>query len=170
MAIKLPWEGLLTAVVDRAGGIIDKLVKDKDLAEQLKHNLSVQELGQSHEVQMAAIEADKAVELAVQETAQAEQQSNDSYTKRTRPKLARKSFNLAAFYTFWSVIDGFVIYSVLFWGMDKMEMSSYQRDTLMKQLEALQIDFNWGVFVGLASPVLAYMGIRGFEKWKNPGI
>lgn len=170
MGLKLPWEGLLTTIADKAGNIIDQLVRDKDLAEQLKHNLSVQELGQDHEVQMAFIQADRDVELAVQETAQAEQAQNDRYTKRTRPKLARKSFNLAAFYTFWSVIDGFVIHLFTWWGVDRWDLSAEQQAALAEQVQALQIDFSWGVFIGLASPVLAYMGIRGFEKWKNPSL
>lgn len=79
---------------------------------------------------------------AQQETIQAELAQSDLYTKRTRPMLARRSMFSALGYAV-----GFELLAAFEYGSGAQ----------------------WEILMLLASPGLAYMGVRGFEKWKAGG-
>jgi len=129
--------------VDKAMGVVDKLVVDKDLKVQLKAALEKQLALQGHERDIAAIEAEKEIELAIQATHQTDLNQADLYTKRTRPKIARQSWYLTMFYGAYTIVA-----------------PAFP--------EVPQIGFMWEMFVAMASPALTYMGVRSFDKWKVP--
>lgn len=136
-------EKLIEALVRAGGDVIKRVVKDRDLAAKLEHELKMAAIDQDGELQRIALQADRDVEVAVQQTAQTEQQQNDTYTKRTRPALARRSFNLAVVYV------GFCL------------------ATLVTPMPDTAVD--WSILTVIASPVLTYMGVRTFDKWRSPG-
>lgn len=96
-------------------------------------------------VEQARIQAERDEQAAIQKTAQVEAQQSDIYTKRTRPGIARKSFYVGAGYV--------LIAAVVF-----PAVNAYAGTKLP--------GFEPSIFMALASPVLAYMGVRGLEKWK----
>ena len=136
-------------VGEKIMGVIDQLVGDKDLNAQLKHSLSMQQLVGDQEMAKIELETERDIEVAQQATIQAELQQNDTYTKRTRPKLARQSWYLSMAY-----MSACLLSSITF---------PESWDTVGYELE-----FQWEVFVAVASPALQYIGARGFDKWKNP--
>ena len=126
---------------EKIGSVVDQLVRDKDLADKLKHDMAVLIATQEQAIRLAVIDADKAGEHDQQETIRAELAQTDLYTKQTRPKLARLSWYGSMAYIFASVISGLVV-----------------------QITDVPID--WAVLTVIMSPVLAYMGVRTFDKWK----
>ena len=129
-------------------GTIDKLVPDRDLAKTLKHQLSMTELVGSIDLQKIEMEAERDMQIEIEKTHQAALNQNDLYTKRTRPKIARQSWLLCAGYTLLTIggggmLDPFIV----------ADLSTLRFDPV--------------VFGTLASPAFWYMGMRGFDKWKN---
>lgn len=139
--------GLIEKFLGIGGNIVDQVVKDKDLAEKLKHEFRMAVQADDSEFRKAVLEADTRIFEAQQETIQAELHQSDLYTKRTRPKIAIRSFHAGLVYTLLSQIPegGIMIFS---W-------------TLMPW------QFQWSVLGLLYSPALTYMGVRSVDKWKN---
>jgi len=148
--MKLPILGdLWSKIVDKGAGIISELVTDKDLAKQLDHEFRSQMATSEAEFKQAELEAETRIFEAQAVTIQAELQQSDLYTKRTRPKIATRSFYAGLAYAFMSRIP-----------VDGIMFGSY---ILMPW------QFDWSVLMLLYSPALTYMGVRGFEKWKAGG-
>ena len=148
----IPFVGkLLEVVVGKGADIVSKLVKDKDLAERLKHEFRTQMQADTAEFAALEIAAERDMFEAQQKTIQAELHQNDQYTKRTRPNIARKSFYAGLVYALLTAlpVDGIGI--------------PFTETTLMPW------QFQATVLMLLYSPALTYMGVRGFEKWKNGG-
>lgn len=141
-------------VIDKGGSIIQELVTDKDLAKKLEHEFRALMSTQTHEFKTFELEVERDMYAAQQKTIQAELHQNDVYTKRTRPIIARRSFYAGLGYALLTSLpsEGFVI-GFLDWTFA----------TLMPW------QFEWAVLSLLYSPALTYMGVRGFEKWKNGG-
>ena len=140
---------LIGKIVDKGGDIIKKMVSDKDLAKRLEHEFRTQMGQNSADFNALVVETEERIFIAQQGTIQAELQQNDLYTKRTRPKIATKSFYAGLAYVFMSRIPeagiAFGAYVVMPW------------------------QYEWAVLMLLYSPALTYMGVRGFEKWKAGG-
>lgn len=153
LGIKAFFGGFLEKIADKGGDIIKELVKDKDLAAKLDHEFRTLLSTQTHDFKKLELETETRMFEAQQKTIQAELHQNDLYTKRTRPKIARQSWGLSIFYAVWSTVDGVVL---------ALMDVSHETST------AMNIDFQWEVYVAIAAPALAYMGVRAFDKWKNP--
>ena len=136
-------------IVDKGGSIISELITDKDLAKQLEHEFRTQMSREAHEFRTLEANIEKDMFQAQQETIQAELHQTDLYTKRTRPKIATKSFYAGLLYVLLTSIPeaGLNLYWVLL----------------------MPWQFEWAVLMLLYSPALTYMGVRGFEKWKSGG-
>lgn len=144
--MKIPLLGdLWSKVVDIGGGIISELVTDKDLAKQLDHAFRIQMGAQKHAYDTEVLRTEAEIFKAQQETVQAELHQTDLYTKRTRPKIARQSWYITAIYALSSMLLPVAPAS---WGLGEPVI-------------------DWQIFLVLASPALTYMGVRGWEKWKN---
>lgn len=142
----IPFLGaLLDKIVGVGGGIISELVTDKDLAKELEHAFRSQVSMENAEFKSLELQAEKDMFEAQQKTIQAELHQSDLYTKRTRPKVARQSWYITALY---AMAGTFLPVLPEEWGL---------------RAPAMQ----WEMFLVLASPALTYMGVRGFEKWKN---
>ena len=141
------FSGLWEKIVDKGGDIISQLVPDKDLAKQLDHAFRTQMAANEAEFKQAEVEAETRIFEAQAATIQAELRQNDTYTKRTRPNIARKSFYAGLAYALLTAlpVDGLT----LIW------------------VTVMPWQFQWSVLMLLYSPALTYMGVRGFEKWKN---
>lgn len=141
---------IIGAVAGKGMDIIDKWVPDKDLATKLKHELdmALRQDDQEFRVLEAGIERD--IYESHQKTVQAELHQNDLYTKRTRPKIATRSFYAGLAYVLLTSIPeaGIDLYYVLI----------------------MPWQFQWPVLMLMYSPALTYMGVRGFEKWKGGGV
>lgn len=137
--------GLWEKIVDKGGSIISELVTDKDLAKELDHAFRTQMAANEQDFKSLELEVEKSMFESQQKTIQAELHQSDLYTKRTRPKVARQSWYVTALYA----LSGMLIPALPdSWGL---------------QVPLIQ----WEIFLVLASPALTYMGVRGFEKWKN---
>lgn len=146
MGIKIPVLGdLWSKVVDVGGGIISELVTDKDLAKELDHAFRTQMASQKHTYDTEVLRTETEIFKAQQETVQAELHQTDLYTKRTRPKIARQSWYITATYALSSML---LPVAPEAWGLGEPAI-------------------DWQIFLVLASPALTYMGVRGWEKWKN---
>lgn len=145
----IPFIGaLLEKVIGVGGGIIKELVQDKDLAKQLDHAFRTQLSLQAAEFKQLELAVERDMFEAQQKTVQAELHQSDLYTKRTRPKIARQSWYITAVYALSSMLLPVVPEA---WGLGEPAI-------------------DWQIFLVLASPALTYMGVRGFEKWKNGAI
>lgn len=148
--MKIPiLSGLWEKVVDKGADIISELVPDKDLAKELDHAFRTQMATNEADFKQLEVTAEKEMYEAQQKTIQAELQQTDLYTKRTRPKIATRSFYGGFVYAFMASIP-----------VDGIMFGSF---TLMPW------QFEWSVLMLLYSPALAYMGVRGAEKWKAGG-
>jgi len=137
-------------IVDKGGSIISELVTDKDLAKKLDHEFRAQMGKSSAEFKQAELEAETRIFEAQQKTVQAELHQNDQYTKRTRPGIARKSFYAGLGYAMLTALpEGGLVFGAVV---------------------VMPWQFQWSVLMLLYSPALTYMGVRGFEKWKNGGM
>lgn len=146
----IPFIGkIIEKVIGVGGGIISKLVTDKDLAKRLEHEFKSMVQNNAAEFAQLELDAEKDMFVAQQETIQAELHQNDQYTKRTRPNIARKSFYAGLAYALLTALPeaGFPI--------------PFSDAVLMPW------QFESTVLMLLYSPALTYMGVRGFEKWKN---
>jgi hypothetical protein len=123
--------------------IIREKVKDQDLAAKLEHELKVLLENKDAELRRLAIESERDADRQHQETIRAELAQSDEYTKRTRPMLARRSW--------WAVL-AYVGAGVI----------SAAATTIP------DVPTDWTILTVLASPVLAYMGVRALDKWKLP--
>ena len=141
--------GALTGGIgEKIVGTIDKFVTDKDLKAQLTHALSMAELTGEMDLERIEIEANRDMQLQIEQTHQVALNQNDLYTKRTRPKIARQS---------WALCAGYMILTILGGGL----MDPFVDADLST------LKFDPVVFGTLASPAFWYMGMRGLDKWKN---
>lgn len=131
---------------EKVGDIIDQLVPDKDLRRRLKQELDMTRLIGKQKLELARVQSDRDVQLAIEKTHQAALNQSDLKTKRTRPLIARQSWYLAGGYAFMH------IFSTL--------LAAFT-------VNVTEIEFDSVVFGTLAGPALWYMGMRGFDKWKN---
>ena len=121
--------------------IIKERVKDRDLAEKLEHEFRTLIETQGAALKTLAIEAERDADAQQQETIRSELAQSDEYTKRTRPMLARRS---------WWAVTGYVGVSLISAAVTAIP----------------DVPIEWAVLTVLASPVLTYMGVRTFDKWK----
>ena len=148
--MKIPFLGdLLSKVADKGGDIIKELVRDKDLAEKLDHEFRTLLSTQNHDIEKMVLQVESDMFKAQQETIQAELHQTDLYTKRSRPKIARRSFYAG------------LIYMLL----TALPEGGVQIGTAVM----MPWQFRWEVLLLAYSPALTYMGVRGFEKWKAGG-
>ena len=136
-------------IVDKGGSIISELITDKDLAKQLEHEFRTQMSREAHEFRTLEANIEKDMFQAQQETIQAELHQTDLYTKRTRPKIATKSFYAGLAY-------------VLLTALPEAGINLYW-------IVLMPWQFQWPVLMLMYSPALTYMGVRGFEKFKAGG-
>lgn len=143
----IPFLGkIIDTVVGKGADLISEFITDKDKAAEFTHKFKMAVL----EDQGAERELEAEMFKAQQETIQVELHQNDQYTKRTRPIIARRSFYAGLGYVLLTAVPASgIAFGVLF--------------TLMPWT------FSWQVLLLLYSPALTYMGVRGFEKWKNGG-
>jgi len=139
-------------IVDKGGDIISELVTDKDLAKELDHAFRTQMAENSADFKALEVQVEADMFAAQQVTVQAELKQNDLYTKRTRPIIARRSFYAGLAYALLTSlpVDGIPI--------------PFTEAVVMPWV------FQWEVLMLLYAPALAYMGVRGFEKWKGGGV
>jgi hypothetical protein len=136
-------------VIDGGRALISEFITDKDQAKQLDHAWRTQMEANRADNERAVLEHDTAIFEAQQKTIQAELHQNDQYTKRTRPIIARRSF---------------------YAGLGYVVLTSLPIDGLpipFTDAVLMPWQFQWAVLMLLYSPALTYMGVRGFEKWKN---
>lgn len=138
---------IIEKVIGVGGDIIKELVPDKDLAKRLDHAFKTQMLAHDANFKQLELSAEQAMFEAQQKTVQAELHQSDLYTKRTRPRIARQSWYVTAIYALSSMLLPMAPET---WGLGEPSIQ-------------------WNIFLVLASPALTYMGVRGFEKWKNGG-
>ncbi len=142
----IPFLGkIIETIVGKGADIIKELVPDKDLAKRLDHAFRTQMAAQDSSFRQLELESEQAMFEAQQKTVQAELHQSDLYTKRTRPKIARQSWYITAVYALSSML---LPVAPEAWGLGAPSIQ-------------------WNIFLVLASPALTYMGVRGFEKWKN---
>ena len=142
----IPFLGkIIETVIGRGSEIIKELVTDKDLAKQLDHAFRTQMAASEASFKQLELASEQAMFEAQQKTVQAELHQSDLYTKRTRPKIARQSWYITAIYALSSML---LPVAPEAWGLGEPKI-------------------DWQIFLVLASPALTYMGVRGFEKWKN---
>ena len=135
---------IIDRVIDKGASLISEFVTDKDEAARLEHEWRQQLSRESHDIQKLEMEAERDLALAQQQTIQAELHQSDLYTKQTRPKLARQSWHGSLAYVGFAVIS----------------------QSLPESFGIRAVEVNWEILILLSSPVLAYMGVRGLEKWK----
>jgi len=144
----IPFIGkLLDTVVGKGADLISEFITDKDQAAQLEHAFRSQLSAENHEIEKLSIEAERDMQVAQQETIQAELHQSDLYTKRTRPKIATRSFYAGLGYA----------------GLGALPAGGINLGFIV----LMPWTFDWQVLMLLYSPALTYMGVRGFEKWKN---
>jgi len=136
-------------IVDGGTSLISEFITDKDQAAQLEHAWRTQMEGNKAANEQAILEHDTRIFEAQQKTVQAELHQSDIYTKRTRPKIATRSFYAGLSY----VLLGSLPETGLDLGFTVL----------------LPWAFTWEVLGLLYSPALTYMGVRGLEKWKAGG-
>ncbi len=136
---------IIDTVFSKGADLISEFITDKDKAIEFEHRYRIALL----EDGQFSIEVEKDIYVAHQATIQAELQQNDTYTKRTRPIIARRSFYAGLAYALLTSlpVDGVAI------PFTETVMMAWQ--------------FQWSVLMLLYSPALTYMGVRGLEKWKN---
>lgn len=142
----IPFLGkIIESVIGKGSEIIKELVTDKDLAKQLDHAFRTQMAANAASFKQLELASEQSMFEAQQKTVQAELHQSDLYTKRTRPKIARQSWYITAVYALSSMLLPMAPET---WGLGAPVIQ-------------------WNIFLVLASPALTYMGVRGFEKWKN---
>lgn len=145
----IPFIGkIIDTVIGKGADIISQLVVDKDLAKQLDHEFRSMVENNASTFAALEVETERDIVLAQQETVRAELHQSDLYTKQTRPKIARQSWYITATYALSSMLLPVLPSD---WGLGEPAI-------------------DWQIFLVLASPALTYMGVRGFEKWKNGKI
>lgn len=142
---------LWSKLVDKGGDIISELVTDKDLAKQLEHEFRSQMDQNAADFKQLEVETEERMFVAQQKTVQAELHQNDQFTKRTRPHIARQSFYAGMGY-------------ILLTALPVAGIGIPFTETVVMPWQ-----FQWQVLLLMYSPALAYMGVRGAEKWKNGG-
>jgi len=151
---------LIGWVVNKVGDIIGKHVADKDLAAQLTHDLESQISTQNHEFATLIQTTEQAMFEAQQKTIQAELAQSDLYTKRTRPKLARIFAYLGILCTLFTTVGAPIVTYLT---------RKYGYEVMLQDGVFAGVKFQADVFVVITSPVLTYMGVRTFDKWKMGG-
>jgi len=138
----IPFLGkIVDSLINKGSDLISEFITDPDKAAEFEHKFKMAVLADESSEREFEAEMFK----AQQATIQAELHQSDLYTKQTRPRVARQSWYVTAIYA----LSGMIIPALpVAWGL---------------QVPAIQ----WEIFLVLASPSLTYMGVRGFEKWKN---
>ena len=147
-------------IASKIAGTIDKFVPDKDLALQLKHELSMANLTADIDLKKVEIEAERDVQVAIETTHQVELNQSDLLTKQTRPKIAASSWRLTWWYTIATIgtdVAAVFIETIANWNLAEGE-TAFDMPT---------VAFDPVIFATLAGPALWYMGMRGLDKWKN---
>ena len=138
----IPFLGkILDTLIDKGSDLISEFITDPDKAAEFEHKFKMAALAESQLDRELEAEMFKAQQVTIQ----AELHQSDLYTKRTRPKVARQSWYVTAVYA----------------------LSTMMIPVLPSQWNLGIPVLHWEVFLVLASPALTYMGVRGFEKWKN---
>lgn len=147
-------------LLEKGMDLIDKRIPDKDLAAQLKHDFEVLVETNRQEAERWAFELEKSYEEEVTKRVQAEQASNDTYTQRTRPKIARQS---------WYAGCGYIAANVLTTLLSPYLQTDVYDITLRTMVKTVGpiVPLDWGILIAVYSPALAYMGVRSFDKWKR---
>ena len=135
---------LTGGVVDKVIGVVDKLVVDKDLREKLNAEFRATQFVTEAALEQARIESETQIVVAQEATHQAEVNQSDIYTKQTRPRIARQSWYVSAFYALGCFISNFVP-------------------------QIPPVDFVWEIYLATASPALTYMGVRSMDIWRSGG-
>lgn len=149
---------IISAVINKGSDLIAEIVTDKDEAARLDHAFRSQISAQSADIKKIEMESETRMFESEQVTHQAALNQADLYTKRTRPKIARQSWYLTISYAVFSTIVAPILgYFTAKHGPDGEFVAGVFSG----------VAFQWEVFIAVASPALAYMGVRGFEKWKN---
>lgn len=147
-------DGLGSQVVD----LFSKKIPDKDLAAQLAHDVEVLFERNSHEIDKLELEVEMDYEREVTKRVEAEQSSNDTYTKRTRPHIARMSFYSGTGYIFLHVLTTVV--------SPYVQVDVYDAALMMMVPAVGPIVPLYPTLLGMIfSPALTYMGVRTFDKW-----
>ncbi len=149
---------LTGGVLEKITSIIDKAVTDKDLKERLKAELETVHAVQAHELEMALVRLEEAVQTEQLKTIQAELAQSDLYTKQTRPRIARQSWYVSGAYAIGTFLAK--VYLVIF----PPEVSGEALDALFKLAE-----FQWEIYLATAAPALQYIGVRSFDIWRRGG-
>lgn len=137
---------LTGGVVEKAVGIVDKLVTDKDLAQRLAAEFRTTQFVTEAALEQAKLESETQIQVAQEVTHQAELNQSDVYTKQTRPRIARQSWYVSGFYAIGCFITS--IFEV-----------PYIKD----------VQFQWEIYLAAAAPALTYMGVRSFDIWRAGG-
>lgn len=143
--------GILSGILGDSGlvgkitDIIGKRVGDKDLATKLAADAATLVEQDQQARAMKAMEIEENFEAEITKRVQAEQASNDPYTQRTRPKIARQSWYAGCAYIFVSVAS----------------------KVIAPYTHVMVIELDWGILMAIYSPALTYMGVRSFDKWKQ---
>ena len=135
---------LTGGVVDKVIGVVDKLVVDKDLREKLNAEFRATQFVTEAALEQARIESETQIVVAQEATHQAEVNQSDIYTKQTRPRIARQSWYVSAFYALGCFISNFVP-------------------------QIPPVEFQWEIYLATASPALTYMGVRSMDIWRSGG-
>ncbi len=148
MALGIPFMGkIIDSLINKGSDLISEFITDPDKAAEFTHLFKIAVL----EDKASEREFEVEIHKASQETIQAELHQNDLYTKRTRPKIATKSFYAGLAYAL---------------------LTALPKDGIALPFDLLIMPwtFNWPVLMLLYSPALTYMSVRGFEKWKGGGV
>lgn len=135
---------LTGGLVEKAVGIVDKMVTDKDLAQKLKAEMETLRQVQAHQLELAQVDMEKALQIEHQKTIQAELAQSDVYTKQTRPKIARQSWYVSGVYAIGCLVS-----------------------KLVPQIP--DVLFEPELYLAAAAPALTYIGVRSFDIWRRGG-
>lgn len=139
-------------------GLFKEKVQDKDLAAQLEHDARTLVAGFEHDIESRLIDAEQDYEREVTKRVEAEQSSNDTYTKRTRPKIARLSFYSGVGYIFLHVLTTVV--------SPYVQVDVYDQALMAMVPSVGPVVPLYPTLLGMIfSPALAYMGVRSWDKF-----
>lgn len=109
------------------------------------------------DAQARMVEAREETARDMEETHRERLRSDDSKVRQTRPMIARQSWFAALGYALGSVFLQ-PLFNIIGWGVSAEAIPAVGLGT-----------FSWEVFIALASPAFAFMGIRGVERIKAGG-
>lgn len=142
-----PAGGAIGLLISQAFGV-DKTPEAVAAAIQANPDAAIKLAAIEADLAIARLNADTAQHSETEQTARAEQQSEDEYVRRTRPSLARKS----AFVTFAYAIATGVLFPLV---------------TVSQGIELPGPD--GFIISALFTPCLAYMGVRSIDAFSKRG-